>query len=363
MERWFGRVAASLVCFGGLTAGQNGPPAITTSIPPVTPERAIVKTAEDYSEEARLAELEGTVRLAGRIGDDGRPHDLKVVESLGLGLDEQALMVAAQEVYEPNLVGRPEPIRVDYHLSSKVSRWHLIHAEFQPLEGASRPTFVKAVYPNGAGILSGAAIDEGRLLGAIGRQAFATVSFTIDENGVPGNFRAEKVSETMWGQEAIFLLREWRFKPGTKDGKAVTVPATFEVAWGPLDLSPERVALIERVARIREALEPGFTARETTPEPANPFEILHAVEPSYTQEALDAKLEGVVVVSFDLVDGAPTNIHVDEGLGKGLDEKALEAVSQLRVKPILVNGVASPLHVKFRVNFKLDQKAGILRAK
>jgi TonB family protein len=161
----------------------------------------------------------------------------------------------------------------------------------------------------------------------------------------------------MWGQEAIFLLREWRFKPGTKDGMAVAVPATFEVAWGPLDLSPERVA------RIREALEPAFTARATTPEPPNPFEILHAVEPSYTQEALDAKLEGVVVVSFDLVDGAPTNLHVDEGLGKGLDEKALEAVSQLRVKPILVNGVASPLHVKFRVNFKLDQKAGILRAK
>jgi outer membrane biosynthesis protein TonB len=46
-----------------------------------------------------------------------------------------------------------------------------------------------------------------------------------------------------------------------------------------------------------------------------------------------------------------------------LDEKALEAVSRLRVKPILVNGVASPLHVKFRVNFKLDQKAGIVRAK
>jgi TonB family protein len=302
-----------------------------------------------------LAELEGTVHLVGKIDDDGRFHDLKVLEPLGLGLDEQALIVAAQEVYEPNLVGRALPIQVVYHLSSKVSRWHLIQADFQPPEGASRPTFVKADYPNGAGILSGAAIDEGRLLGAIGRQAFATIAFTIDERGVPGNFHVENVSESMWGQEAIFLLREWRFKPGTKDGKAIAVPATFQVAWGPLDLSPERVA------RIRQALEPNLTARE--PEPPKPFEILHAVEPSYTQEALDAKLEGVVVVSFDLVDGAPTNLHVDEGLGKGLDEKALEAVSQLRVKPVLVNGVASPLHVKLRVNFNLDQKAGIVRAR
>jgi TonB family protein len=363
MERWFGGIASALVCFARLAAGQDTPPPLTTVVPPLIPERTIVKTAADYSEEARLAELEGSVRLAGKIGDDGRFQDLKIVESLGLGLDEQALRVAAQEVYAPDLVGQAERIRIDYHLASKVSRWHLIDAEFQPPEGASRPTFVKAVYPNGAGILSGAAIDEGRLLGAIGRQAFATVSFTIDENGVPGNFRAEKVSETMWGQEAIFLLREWRFKSGTKDGKAVTVPATFEVAWGPLDLSPERVALIQSVARIREALEPAFTARASTPEPPNPFEVLHTAEPSYTQEALDAKLEGVVVVSFDLVDGAPTNLHVDEGLGKGLDEKALEAVSQLRVKPVWVNGAASPLHVKLRVNFKLDQKAGIVGGK
>jgi TonB family protein len=355
MERWFGEVAAALVCFGGLTAGQNGPPAITTAIPPLIPERTIVKTAADYSEEARLAELEGTVRLVGNIGDDGRFHDLKVLEPLGLGLDDQALMVAAQEVYWPNLVGRAEPLQVIYHLASKISRWHLIHAEFQPPEGASRPTFVRAVYPNGAGILSGSAINEGRLLGAIGRQAFATIAFTIDEHGVPGNFHAENVSESLWGEEAILLLREWRFRPGTKDGKAITVPATFQVVWGPLDLSPERVA------RIREAMEPPV-ARTILPAP-KPIEVLNEIDASYRKEALDAKLEGVVVVSFDIVDGAPINLHVDEGLGKGLDEKALEAVSQLRFKPVLLNGVASPSHSKMRVNFRLDQKAGIVRAK
>jgi TonB family protein len=357
MERWFGAVATTLVCLTRLAAGQNGPPAVTTSIQPHFPEPTIVKTDADYSEEARLAALEGTVRLAGKIGDDGRPQNLKVVEPLGLGLDEQALRVAAQEVYEPDLVGGTIAIQVAYHLPSKVSRWHLICADFQSPKGVSRPTFMKAIYPAGAGIFSGAAIDEGRLLGAIGRQAFATIAFIIDEHGVPGNFRAEHVSETMWGQEAIFVLREWRFKPGTKDGKAIAVPARFQVAWGPLDLSPERIA------SIRDALQDDIAARGTgRPVLPKPFEVLHAVQPSYTQEALDAKLEGVVVVSFDLVDGIPTNLHVDEGLGKGLDQKALEAVGQLRAKPVWVNGAASPLHMKFTVNFKLDQKAGIPRA-
>jgi TonB family protein len=360
MERWFGSFAAALGCFAGLAPAQDTPPPLTTIIRPLTPERTIVKTAADYSDEARLAELEGSVRLTGKIGDDGRLQDLKVVESLGLGLDEQALNVAAQEVYAPNIVGHAEPLQVIYHLESKVSRWHLIHAEFQPPEGASRPTFIKAVYPNGAGILSGAAIDEGRLLGAIGRQAFATIAFIIDDRGVPFDFRAETASETMWGQEAILLLREWRFKPGTKDGKAVDVPANFQVAWGPLDLSPERVS------RIREALEiPIARMIPGGPKPVDALNlgVLKEGPASYTQEALDAKLEGVVVVSFDLVSGAPTNLHVDKGLGKGLDEKALEAVGQSRFKTLFINGTSTPLHGKVSVNFELDQKAGIVRDK
>ena len=39
---------------------------------------------------------------------------------------------------------------------------------------------------------------------------------------------------------------------------------------------------------------------------------------------------------------------------KGLDEKALEAVNQFRVKPIWVNGVSWTMKGKLRVNFRLD---------
>ena len=70
-----------------------------------------------------------------------------------------------------------------------------------------------------------------------------------------------------------------------------------------------------------------------------------------------------MVISFDLVDGAPVNLHVDEGLGKGLDEKALEAVSQFKVKPILINGVSSPMRGRLSVIFRLDQQAGMVRGK
>ncbi len=360
MQLWFRGIAVAFLCtFAGLA--QNGPPPITTYPPPYISLPSIVKTSADYNEEARLAELEGTVRLQGKIGDDGHPRNLKVTEPLGLGLDEQALEVAVQEVFQPQGLGQAVAIQVAYHLPAKSSRWHLLHAEFQPPEGTSRPIFSNTIYPSGAGILTGPAVDEGRLLGAIGRQAFATISFTIDEHGVPGSFRAEHVSENMWGPEAILLLRDWRFKPGIKEGKAIAVPAKFQVAWGPLDLSPERIVRIREALDGLEMLKSPVAGR--TPEAPKNTALLSEIQASYTQEALDAKLEGVVVVSFDLVDGVPVNLHVDEGLGKGLDEKALEAVTQFRVKPVLVNGVSSPIKGRLSVIFRLDQQAGIVRGK
>ena len=191
MKLWFRAIAVAFLCSAACLS-QNGPPPITTdlwTVPrPSIQVQSIVKIAADYNEEARMAELEGTVSLRGTIGDDGHPHNLKIIEPLGLGLDEQAMEVAAQEISEPQALGRTEAIQVVYHLPSKSSRWHLIHAEFQPPDGASRPTFVKTIYPTGAGILSGAVVDEARLLGAIGRQAFATIAFSIDERKCLGPF-------------------------------------------------------------------------------------------------------------------------------------------------------------------------------
>lgn len=318
----------------------------------------IEKTAADYSEEARMAELEGTVSIAGIIGDDGHPHDLRVRGSLGLGLDEQALEAAMQQSFEAAASGLPVAIEVRYHLPSKYSRWHLIHAEFHPPEGASRPLFASASYPPGAGILSGAAIEEGRLLGAIGREGTAAIAFTIDERGVPGRFHIENASEGMWGLEAIDLLSEWRFKPGTKEGVFVSVPARFELAWGPRELNPARIARLRAALNPDLDLDPAPLIGPSDPKPIAvreiPIEIVRRVQPSYSQEALDAKLQGAVLVSLTTQpDGSPADLRVVEGLGKGLDEKAMEALAQWRFKPVFVNGIFLPQQVTLRVDFKL----------
>jgi len=55
----------------------------------------------EYSEEARRAKFQGSVLLWMIVGSDGLPHDLKVVRSVGLGLDEKALEAVRMWRFEP----------------------------------------------------------------------------------------------------------------------------------------------------------------------------------------------------------------------------------------------------------------------
>jgi periplasmic protein TonB len=57
----------------------------------VSAPRPIYDPDPEYSEEARKAKFQGTVLLSAVIGPDGKPKDLRVLRSLGMGLDQKAL--------------------------------------------------------------------------------------------------------------------------------------------------------------------------------------------------------------------------------------------------------------------------------
>jgi len=199
----------------------------------------IHKTDPEYTEEARLAELEGTVVLSGVIDETGLAQNLHVTTSVGLGLDEKALEAAKQWQFGPRL----EPpykmsasVCVAFRLPSKQSRWHLIGMQFDAPPGVLRPVVTSALYPIGAG-LGPQAMEEGRVLVAIGRLATAKLTFDVDETGVPANFRIPNASEPVWGSEATALVGEWRFKPATRNGIPISVPCTVDLVWGEKELT------------------------------------------------------------------------------------------------------------------------------
>jgi len=55
----------------------------------------------EYSEEARKAKYQGTCVLWLIVGADGRPRDVRVSRSLGMGLDEKAITAVKQWKFEP----------------------------------------------------------------------------------------------------------------------------------------------------------------------------------------------------------------------------------------------------------------------
>jgi len=82
--------------------------------------------------------------------------------------------------------------------------------------------------------------------------------------------------------------------------------------------------------------------------------VLYKADPEYTEEARLAKYQGTVVVSAEIgTDGLAYNMKAVRGLGLGLDEKAIEAISQWKFKPGTRNGQPVPVLATIEVNFRL----------
>jgi TonB family protein len=84
-------------------------------------------------------------------------------------------------------------------------------------------------------------------------------------------------------------------------------------------------------------------------------QLIRKVEPSWTEEARQAGVSGMVLVSFTVDSaGLPRDFSVVWGLGNGLDEKAIEAVREWRFlagmkndMPVAVGGLT--VAVDFRL--------------
>ena len=81
----------------------------------VTAPRAIYAPDPEFSEEARKAKYQGSVVLSAIIGADGRPHNLRVVRSLGMGLDEKATEAVTHWRFEPAHKGS-QPVAVEVNI-------------------------------------------------------------------------------------------------------------------------------------------------------------------------------------------------------------------------------------------------------
>ena len=104
--------------------------------PDVTAPFVVAKAPPVYTEEARLAKLEGAVLLSLVVGADSQPRDIQVARPLGLGLDEKAVENVRAWQFKPGVKnGKPAAVAVKVEVFFLPERnlwdWHAVRAAFR----------------------------------------------------------------------------------------------------------------------------------------------------------------------------------------------------------------------------------------
>lgn len=85
-----------------------------------------------------------------------------------------------------------------------------------------------------------------------------------------------------------------------------------------------------------------------------PPRATYTPEPDYSEEARRAQVRGMVILSI-VVDkkGSVSRVRIEQPLGMGMDEKAVNSVKQWRFKPATRGGEPVAVEVKIEVSFQL----------
>lgn len=97
-------------CCGGIGDSTSGPPGVGVVHRErgVTPPQLVYKVEPEFSEEARKAKYQGVVVLAIEVDASGNVRNIRVRQSLGLGLDEKAVDAVSRWRFRPGVVnGKP----------------------------------------------------------------------------------------------------------------------------------------------------------------------------------------------------------------------------------------------------------------
>jgi len=81
----------------------------------------VSKKDPEYTEVARAAKYQGTVLLGVEIGPDGLARNIRVIRSLGLGLDEKAVEAVQQWRFRPGQKdGQPVTVAASIEVNFKL---------------------------------------------------------------------------------------------------------------------------------------------------------------------------------------------------------------------------------------------------
>jgi TonB family protein len=202
-------------------------PSDNTTVP-ITPPRVIRQSNPDYSYEARKKKINGICLVSFTVDTDGVPQSVRVVKSLEPSLDANAAQAIETWRFKPALKDGKTPIPFD--LTVEVS--------FRLLDTHNSASVVAILArPDEPGILL--SYDGSRVIppipitqiapkypfwAKVGRiRGDCTVGMIVDSEGVPQNVHLVKSADLRLDESALKAVKQWRYKPASKDGAPVPV--------------------------------------------------------------------------------------------------------------------------------------------
>ena len=193
---------------------------------PFLPVKEFFRVEPKYTEEARKAQLEGTVTLYVEVPPYGIAENVRVLRSLGMGLEEKAVEAVRQWRFEPatrdsELVTAATIVLVDFHLPADAKMTPRLANNamtagqiyrFGADSGVTSPEVLSRVEPTYT--------EQAR---AAHRQGVVVLYVEITSEGRPQNIQVLRGVGLGLDESAQESLRQWTYKPATKDDKPVTV--------------------------------------------------------------------------------------------------------------------------------------------
>ncbi len=292
-----------------------------------------------YPEEAKKKRIEGKVTLKVVVNVDGSVSDVSVLE--GPEIFRQAAIDAALHWQfrpaehngkvvpvwvvlpiefslgstDPQLTS-PVPIDADGN-EVDIPRFFVVEAPPELLQS------VKSVYPPGV-----------------------TVRLELKVN-VDGSSDVKVLKgPEEFHQAAIHAISQYRFKPGTLNGKVVPVRMTQSIIFRlPKQQTPPPASGDADSSKVLE-----FYMVEVKPK------VLHSVKPVHPEEAIRDSLEGKVFLKFMVnLDGSVSDVSVLRGEAI-FHRAAIDAVSQFIYKPAEHNGKVVPVWMTQPMSFQLPKE-------
>jgi TonB family protein len=286
------------------------------------------KVDPEYSPEALAAGLQGSVILSLEIAPDGLPQNLRVIHSLGMGLDKKAIDAVSQWRYDsapnPSAPLLRRVVEVPFRLKP-ADPWVLSASVFsaQVSGGAvatSKPELRQYVAPDPA---------------ICSAQGFVAANFDISSDGTPSDIQIAGDTADSVRESVLRAVQSWRFRPATWNASDTAGRARVLLECHPTDTLITSSPIYSSAVVIRPS-------------------VLFKLDPEYTEEARKAKLQGQIALSLTVEpDGTVSGVRILRSLGMGLDEQAIGAVMQWRFKPGMKDGKPVRVAAQVTVSFSL----------